>query len=152
MKVKMTFRYVFFSAIVLPLVFAACGGGDQEGEAGEWELDHGYGPITETVDIGALNIELATQGMEYFNSYCMACHAMGTTLVGPNLANTANQRTPEFVMNYMLNPQENRENHPIGQELDDQFPGFMTPTGINQEQARAIFEYLRYYSENGGNP
>lgn len=117
--------------------------------AEEWTENHGYGPITESIALDELNEQLALEGKQIFETYCEACHGMNTSISGPALGDVADKRSAEFVINYTLNPAENRRNHPIGQELSERYSASMTPTGISEEQARKVYEYLRYYNLEG---
>lgn len=136
--------------LVLALV-TACGNGEQV-DTEEWVQDHGYGPVTQTVDVSDLSTSLASEGREIFSRSCVQCHAMDSRLMGPPLRQTVDRRTPEFIMNYILNPTENRENHPVGQELAQQYPAPMISMGLSRDDARAVLEYIRYYNEHGEDP
>lgn len=120
--------------------------------AGRWVEEHGYGPVTEKIETGEPDEELARQGRQAFDYYCSICHRMDSVLTGPPLGRVAGRRKPEFIVNYILNPRENRLNHPAGVRLGEQYSGIMAETGISEEQARAVYEYLRFYSENRENP
>jgi len=137
--------------ILLSLFFvagiSACGNGD-----GQWVEDHGYGPITEKLELSEIDSEFALKGKQIFDSYCAACHAMNSEISGPALRRVVDQRTPEFVINYTLNPRENSEKHPVGQELSEQYSGMMNDTGIDKEEALAVYEYMRYYNEHRADP
>lgn len=139
-KCYFTFPALF---LILFLVLFACGNTEQ------WTEQHGYGPVTEPIELGDTDEDLALEGKEIFRTYCEACHAMNASISGPALGRVADRRSAEFVINYTLNPAENRQNHPVGQQLSDEYPAIMTNTGISREQARAVYEYLRYYSEEG---
>ena len=136
------YRLLLFS--VLSLIITACGD--------NWEEEHGYGPITKPIELGELNVERATEGEQIFGTYCAACHAMTSSISGPPLGDIADKRTAEYIINYTLNPRENRQNHPIGQQIADEYPGVMSDMGISEEEARTVYEYLRYYAEHGEDP
>ena len=135
-----------FYALLLTtaLLIAGCGNSGEE-----WTDDHGYGPITEPLELGEPDEQLALEGKQVFETYCEACHGMNTSISGPPLGDVAEKRTAEFVINYTLNPAENRRNHPIGQELSERYSASMNSTGISEEQARKVYEYLRFYSQEG---
>ncbi len=123
--------------------FSACGGEEREDGLSEFEVEHGIGPVTERLDIGDLDLEMVNRGSDIFNRLCVACHQLDAGITGPALRNITEKRSPEFVMNYILNPREMTNRHPIGQELADQYPGVMAETGLTREQARDVLEYLR---------
>lgn len=131
------------------MIFAAC---EQKNELPEWASKHGFGPIDETVELGELDPELAAEGHELFISYCEDCHSMDGQVTGPALRPGFNRRSPEYIMNYILNPIENREKHPAGRELSEQYTARMLDLAMTREEARAIYEYMRYYNEKERNP
>lgn len=109
-----------------------------------FQLEHGIGPVTEVVELPAtIDEDLAHEGQEEFEMKCAACHHMGERFVGPALGDVTSRRSPAFIMNMILNPQEMVEQHPVGKELLAQYMSFMPNQGITRENARAILEYLR---------
>ena len=141
-KMKTDTLFLLIALLFILLTITACGFGDDS-----WTAEHGYGPITEPLELGEISEAKALEGRKIFATYCEACHTMNASISGPALGRTASRRTPEFIVNYTLNPRENSQNHPIGQELSDQYPGIMADTGISAEQALAVLEYMRFYSE-----
>lgn len=147
--------YHNFLSIALLLtctMFAACGNGEDENELSEWVEEHGFGPVTEPVELGELDTDLAAQGLSLFMELCSSCHGVEGQIIGPALRPSVDRRTPEYMMNHMINPGENRDNHPIGRELAEHYPARMINLSITKEEARAIYEYLRYYNETRENP
>lgn len=109
-----------------------------------FQLEHGIGPVTEVVELPAtIDQTLAARGQAEFEMKCAACHHMGERFVGPALGDVTSRRSPAFIMNMILNPQEMVEQHPVGKELLAQYMSFMPNQGITREDARAILEYLR---------
>lgn len=145
---------------VIPLVFVAllllgaCGGDQQESgggaEAGGTDesgltpeqLENGIGPVT-NVDIDDIDDDLAESGEEIFETKCSACHKMDSRYVGPALGDVLERRSPEFVMNMMLNPEEMLQKHPDVREMLAQFMTPMPDQQLSQDDARAVLEYLR---------
>lgn len=145
---------------VIPLVFvallllSACGGNQQESgggaEAGGTDesgltpeqLEKGIGPVT-NVDIDDIDDDLAESGEEIFETKCSACHKMDSRYVGPALGDVLERRSPEFVMNMMLNPEEMLQKHPDVREMLAQFMTPMPDQQLSQDDARAVLEYLR---------
>lgn len=113
-----------------------------EGGLTEEQLQKGIGPVTR-VELGPVQEALARKGEELFAGYCAGCHALDNRLVGPPLRDVTHRRAPEFVMNMMLNPAEMVEKHP---EIKGMLGEYYTPMpylGVQEEEARAILEYLR---------
>jgi mono/diheme cytochrome c family protein len=129
--------------------FSACGKSEEDADGlSEFERNYGIGPVTERLDIGDLDMEMAQEGKRIFDTYCQACHQLDARITGPRLRNVANEREPEFIMNYILNPTENREKHPVGQKLDEEYAIQMISMGLSQEDTRKVLEYLRAAAEN----
>lgn len=108
-----------------------------------FQLEHGIGPVTEAVTLEAPDHELAEEGEELFETKCSACHKLEERYVGPALHDVLARRTPAYVMNMMLNPQEMYEQHPAAKALLAEYLSFMPNQGLTREEARAVLEYLR---------
>ena len=137
---------------------AACGGGEREeheekseaagSELSAFELENGIGPIKEKVELGPLDTKLADSGRKVFEAKCSMCHKMDTTYVGPALGEVTTRRTPAFIMNMILNPQEMVERHPIAKQLLAERMTFMANQQLTAPEARAVVEYLRTQSRS----
>jgi cytochrome c1 len=108
-----------------------------------FQQEHGIGPVTEVVTLGAFDHELAEDGKELFETKCSACHKLGERYVGPALGEVLTRRTPTYVLNMILNPQEMYEKHPVAKQLLAEYLSYMPNQALTQEQARAVVEYLR---------
>jgi cytochrome c1 len=141
--------------VFLIMVVAGCGGKADAGggpppappAAGSdltpFELDHGIGPVTTVVELGPLDRALADQGKAVFEAKCTACHKMGEKYVGPALGEVTTRRTPAFIMNMILNPNEMVDRHPVAKQLLAEAMTMMANQGVTVDEARAIVEYLR---------
>ena len=50
---------------------------------------------------------MATEGMLLFNSKCTSCHSISfEKRIGPGMKGVISRRTPEWIMNMILNPLE----------------------------------------------
>ncbi len=104
----------------------------------------GIGPV-QSVTLGEINAELVKKGEELFNGKCSACHKMESKVVGPPLAEITKRRTPEWIMNIILNPNEMTQQDPIAKRLLGQYASAMANQSLTEEEARAILEYFRNY-------
>lgn len=86
---------------------------------------------------------VAEKGEKVFEQKCAACHKMSERYVGPALGDVTKRRTPAFVMNMVLNPQEMVEKHPETKKLLAEFFIPMPNQGLTQEEARQVLEHLR---------
>lgn len=106
--------------------------------------DKGIGPITSLELSDQLNAEMAKSGQELYNQMCSACHKPIVKFIGPAPKNILQRRSPEWVMNMILNPQEMLENNATAKALLEEYNNVpMTDLGITEAQARDILEYFR---------
>jgi mono/diheme cytochrome c family protein len=141
--------------VPLPLlvILAACGGKPAAPPAtggapaapalSAWELAHGVGPITTPVTLGPIDAKEVHEGKEVFDQKCGACHKPNERYVGPALGGVVERRTPEYVMNMVLNPSGMIRQHPEAKKLFATYLVEMPNQGRTPEQARRVVEYLR---------
>lgn len=136
------------------LTFNACGGesSDQQSDDSaqtneqgltEFELEHGIGPVKEEVELGELDPELAAQGKEVYEAKCTACHKPTERYIGPASNDILDRRSPAYIMNMIMNPDEMTRKHPEGIKMMQEYMAPMPYQNVTVEQARAIVEYFR---------
>ncbi|GIX41145.1 MAG: hypothetical protein KatS3mg129_0878 [Leptospiraceae bacterium] len=103
----------------------------------------GVGPIQSKIELGPVDDALAQKGEKLFNEKCTACHKIEERYVGPAIKGVTVRRTPEWIMNMILNPMEMTQKDPQAKELLAQYLTQMTNQNVSQEDARAILEYFR---------
>jgi cytochrome c len=109
------------------------------------DLDNkGIGPI-KTVDFETtINNDLAEKGKATFNQKCTACHMANRKLIGPAMNGLYERRSPEWVMNMLLNPAEMLKKDPVAIALLKEYNNIMMLNqNLSNEEARSITEYLR---------
>lgn len=102
----------------------------------------GIGPV-EKVELGELDHEKANTGGAIFDSKCAVCHKIEERYVGPALAGVTDRRTPEWIMNMILNPDQMIKEDPDAKALFLEYLTPMTYQNVSEEDARAILEYFR---------
>ena len=104
----------------------------------------GIGPI-DSISIGEeIDVDMARIGEELYTQKCIACHKVGSTFIGPPPDGILERRTPEWVMNMILNPEEMLQNDSLAKALFMEFDGqLMTNQQVTVEEARAMLEYFR---------
>ena len=109
------------------------------------DLDNkGVGPIKSVKFDDAINEELAAKGEQTFNTICIACHAVEKRMIGPAMAGVYERRSPEWVMNMILNPDKMLKEDPIAKALLKEYNNaIMLNQNLSEEDARAVAEYLR---------
>jgi len=104
--------------------------------------DKGIGPI-KSIALGDIDESLAATGKEVFKTKCSACHKMSKRFVGPGLAGITERRTPEWIMNMILNPEEMVAKNPIAKKLLAEYLAPMANQSLTEDEARQILEYFR---------
>ena len=104
--------------------------------------DKGIGPIT-SVTLTEIDQAMADKGKAVFSAKCSACHKMSKRFVGPALAGVTERRTPEWIMNMILNPEEMVEKDPIAKKLLAEYLAPMANQNLTEKEARLILEYFR---------
>ena len=104
----------------------------------------GVGPIKSLTLDSEIDAAMAKQGEEVFNQMCTACHRVGKKFIGPAPNGILERRSPEWVMNMILNPEGMVKEDPLAKDLLIEFNGSpMANQGLTEEQARAVLEYFR---------
>lgn len=109
----------------------------------EFERAHGIGPVKAKLNLGELDPALAATGNELFDAKCVACHKLDERYVGPALGSVLSSRTPEYVMNMILNPAEMTQKHPEAKKLLGEYMMQMPFQNVSEAEAKALVEYLR---------
>ena len=141
-------------AVMVVWAGAGCGGKDRGGSASPpaaaaasdltpFQLEHGIGPVTEVVTLGALDKSLADSGQVVFGAKCTACHKIAEKYIGPALGEVLTRRSPTYVMNMILTPNEMVERHPVAKQLLAEAMTLMANQGLTTGEARAVVEYFR---------
>ena len=102
----------------------------------------GIGPIT-SVELGPIDEALVAEGKEMFKSKCSACHKVSKRVVGPAMAGITSRRSPEWIMNMILNPEEMVAKDPIAKALLAEYLAPMANQSLTEPEARSILEYFR---------
>lgn len=103
----------------------------------------GIGPV-KNVSLGELDPQLAEHGKDLYEAKCSACHRLdGTKVVGPGLAGITDRRSPEWIMNMIINPEEMTKKDPTAKKLLAEHLTQMTNQNVSEQDARAMLEYFR---------
>lgn len=103
----------------------------------------GIGPV-KAVSLSTIDTSMASKGRILFESKCITCHRMTEEkLIGPGLQGVTLRRTPEWIMNQILNPIEMAQSDSLAKELLLVYYSQMAPMGLNETEARNVLEYLR---------
>ena len=111
--------------------------------AGDPMENKGIGPVKE-LTLGEIDPAMAEEGKTMFAALCSACHKADKKYIGPSPAGIMERRSPEWVMNMIMNPTEMVANDPIAKQLlADANGAIMADQNVSEEDARKILEYFR---------
>jgi len=104
----------------------------------------GVGPIKNLPLDKVIDEEMVQRGMELFKTNCSACHKIDKRFIGPSPKGIMKRRSPEWIMNMILDPQLMVEQDRCAKDLLVEFNGAaMANQNLTEEQARDILEYFR---------
>ncbi len=104
----------------------------------------GVGPIKSMSFDDTVDADLAAIGEAKYSAICTACHMAEQRMIGPALKGIYDRRSPEWVMNMILNPDGMLKEDPIAKALLKEYNNaVMLNQNLSEEDARAVAEYLR---------
>lgn len=144
------------------LMLAACGGGNktQENQTAQtpgsmvetktengnpsYDPKRGEGKFS-TVELGdKLDASKADAGEKIVGVKCAACHKMtDEKLVGPGWKGVTSRHRPEWIMNFITNPDPMIDKDPAVQAQYEICLVRMPNQGLSDEDARNILEFMR---------
>ena len=148
----------YLLSILAALFLVSCGGGSEESDesteapksmlADETPADpmenKGIGPISSITIADEIDAEMASAGQVVYEAMCTACHKPDKNFIGPAPKGIMERRSPEWIMNMILNPEEMIQKDPIARDLLMEFNGApMANQNLTEEQARQVLEYFR---------
>ena len=152
----MKLKFIIVMAVAFSL--ASCGGDKPKNEAPEAKPEKevettnvssdpmsnkGIGPIS-SVTLGEIDQTMVAEGEAIFKAKCTACHKISKKFIGPALKGITERRSPEWIMNMTMNPEEMIQKDPIAKVLLAEANGApMANQNLTEEEARALLEYFR---------
>lgn len=148
-----------FAFIGASLLFISCGkkeGSDTDfskpateeaapaADAATYDPNRGEGKF-KTVELGAaLDQTMATDGQKVAEVKCTSCHKpTDEKLVGPGWKGVTERRKPEWIMNFITNPDPMIDKDPAVQAQLEICLVRMPNQGLSDAEARNILEYMR---------
>ncbi len=114
--------------------------------ASKYDPNRGIGKWTaETVAIGAsLDATMAAAGEKIQSVKCSSCHKLSEErLVGPGWKGVTERRTPEWIMNFITNPDPMIDKDPAVQAQLELCLVRMPNQNLIDTEAREILEFMR---------
>jgi len=148
-------------SILVSLSFAllmACGKKEKENEeynpsattteattdVSSYDPNRGEGKFHNVEIAATLDNAMATKGEEVAGVKCISCHkTTDEKLVGPGWKGVTERRKPEWIMNFITNPDPMIDKDPEVQAQLEICLVRMPNQGLNDEEARSILEYMR---------
>jgi hypothetical protein len=112
----------------------------------EYDPNRGQGKWT-AENIGlepTLDATMASGGEKIFGVKCSSCHKLtDERLVGPGWAGVTTRRTPEWIMNFITNPDPMITKDPVLQAQLELCLVRMPNQNLNEIEARSLLEFMR---------
>ena len=103
----------------------------------------GIGPV-QSVVLNDIDQKMVEDGKVLYDQLCTACHKIEKKFIGPSPKGIMDRRSPEWIMNMIMNPEEMTKNDPIAKQLLIEANGApMANQNVSEEDARKILEYFR---------
>lgn len=115
----------------------------------DFQMENGIGPVTEKLQLGEIDQAKAKKGEAAFKIKCAACHKLDARFIGPAQRYTADRRSPEYIVNMMMNPDTMLAKHPIAQKMLAEYKAPMVNMHITMAEAMDILEYMRMVTKEG---
>ena len=148
-------RKVIVHLFLFSLLFmVSCGGNSSDNSSSAEEVENvkganndpnydiGIGPI-KSITLDEIDEALAANGKELFKINCSACHKLKKRYVGPAILGVTEKRTPEWIMNMIMNPETMLAENDVAKALYAEYLAPMANQSISEKDARAILEYFR---------
>jgi mono/diheme cytochrome c family protein len=106
--------------------------------------EKGVGQIKEITLDPEIDTIMAAAGEALYNSNCTACHKLDRRFIGPSPKGILERRSPEWIMNMILDPKLMTEQDRCAKDLLIEFNGAaMANQNLTVEETRSILEYFR---------
>jgi len=149
-------KNMLLCVVCLFLIFSSCGGETEiKEDAGQVEKTapvenpsydplRGEGKFKDVVLDEKLNVEMANEGKIATEIKCASCHRMTSErLVGPGWEGVTIRRHPDWIMNFITNPDPMIDKDPEAQAMLVLCLVRMPNQSLTDEEARNILEYMR---------
>lgn len=91
-----------------------------------------------------LNVQMADNGLKAFDVKCSSCHKLtDEKLVGPGWAGVTTRRHPDWIMNFITNPDVMLDKDPEAQAMLEICLVRMPNQSLSDEDARNLLEFMR---------
>ncbi len=117
--------------------------GTAEMDAAKYDPNRGLGKH-ENIDVTKFDAAMAASGKQVAEVKCTSCHkTTDERLVGPGWAGVTQRQTPEWIMNFISNPDPMIDVDPELQKQLELCLVRMPNQGLSDTEAREVLEYMR---------
>lgn len=145
-----------FILSAMGLVLASCGGSSEQGQTtsseqatasadvSKYDPKRGEGKFSHVDLPAALDKEMAKNGESVYGVKCSSCHkTTDEKLVGPGWKGVTTRKAPEWIMNFITNPDPMIDKDPEVQAQLEICLVRMPNQGLTDDEARQILEFMR---------
>lgn len=106
--------------------------------------EKGVGQIKEITLDAEIDTKMAAAGEAIYKANCTACHKLEKRFIGPSPKGILERRSPEWIMNMILDPKLMTEQDRCAKDLLIEFNGAaMANQNLTVDETRSILEYFR---------
>ena len=145
-----------FILSAMSLVIASCGGSSEQAQTttteqpaatadvSTYDPKRGEGKYSHVDLPAALDQEMAKDGEAVYGVKCSSCHkTTDEKLVGPGWKGVTTRKAPEWIMNFITNPDPMIDKDPEVQAQLEICLVRMPNQGLTDDEARHILEFMR---------
>jgi len=104
----------------------------------------GVGQIKDITLDAEIDQEMAAAGAALFKNNCTACHKLDKRFIGPSPVGILERRSPEWIMNMILDPKLMTTEDQCAKDLLIEFNGAaMANQNLTVDEVRSILEFYR---------
>jgi len=117
---------------------------DTQASTEAYDPNRGEGKFTKVEVSPTLDTKMADAGEKTFTVKCSACHKLTEEkLVGPGWKGVTGRHTPEWIMNFVTNPDAMLDKDPKAQAMLEICLVRMPNQNLTDDEARGVYEYMR---------
>lgn len=148
-------KSMFFVATLALFIYACSDGGSKKEENGSaaaatdggapaYDTARGTGKYTSVEVSPTLEVAKADAGQKVYEVKCQSCHKLtDEKLVGPGWHGVTSRHRPEWIMNFVTNPDEMLQKDPKAQAMLEICLVRMPNQNLTDDEARNVFEFMR---------
>lgn len=151
-------KLLFILSVVASSFLISCGGGDANTtqtseeptsmvqDAASYDPKRGEGKFTaDNIKLTAeIDPAMAAEGEKISNVKCISCHKLSAEkLVGPGWKGVTSRRAPEWIMNFITNPNVMLDKDPEAKAMLEICLVRMPNQNLSDNEARQVLEFIR---------